>query len=209
MKDGDLREEKGKLILTPHAAETSPPELGALRRLIDNRLPRRDITDVLVEVDNWTGYSDAFTHLDGVQTRGRELLLNLYGCLLAQACNLGFKPLENAAALPYTKLLWCNRWYVREETLAEATATLVTFMQALPHSSVWGSGLLSSSDGQRFAAKGDVRKARALPRYFGYGKGVTFYTWALDLFAQYGSKAIPSTVRDATFVFRRAARQSG
>ena len=200
VKEGDLREEGGKLILTPHAAEVSSGELDALRRLIDSRLPQRDITDVLIEVDNWTGYSDAFTHLDGVQTRGRGLLLNLYGCLLAQACNLGFKPLANAAALPYNKLLWCNRWYVREETLAEATATLVNFMQKLPYGGVWGNGLLSSSDGQRFAAKGDIRKARALPRYYGYGKGVTFYTWALDLFAQYGSKAIPSTVRDATFV---------
>jgi TnpA family transposase len=133
-------------------------------------------------------------------SRGRDLLLNLYGCLLAQACNLGFKPLADAAALPYNKLLSCNRWYVRDETLAEATTTLVTFMQSLPYSGVWGSGLLSSSDGQRFAAKGNIRKARALPRYYGYGKGVTFYTWTLDLFAQYGSKAIPSTVRDATFV---------
>jgi hypothetical protein len=180
LKNGDLREEDGKLILTPHVAEASSPELDNLRRLIDSRLPKRDITDVLVEVDNWTGYSDAFIHLDGVQTRGRDLLLNLYGCLLAQACNLGFKPLADAAALPYNKLLWCNRWYVRDETLTEATATLVTFMQGLPYSGVWGSGLLSSSDGQRFAAKGDIRKARALPRYYGYGKGVTFYTWTLE-----------------------------
>ena len=199
-KGGDLREEDGRLVLSPHAAEASSAELDRLRGLIDSRMPKRDITGVLVDVDNWTRYTDVFTHLDDVQTRGRELRLNLYGCLLAQACNLGFRPMASASELPYRKLLWCDRWYVREETLAEATATLVSYMQNLPYSGVWGSGLLSSSDGQRFAAKGDLRKARALPRYFGYGRGVTFYTWALDLFAQYGSKAIPSTLRDATFV---------
>ena len=43
--------------------------------------------------------------------------------------------------------------------------------------------------------------ATALPRYFGYGKGVTFYTWTADQFSQYGTKVIPATVRDATYVF--------
>ena len=42
--------------------------------------------------------------------------------------------------------------------------------------------------------------ATALPRYFGYGKGVTFYTWTSDQFSQYGTKVIPATVRDATYV---------
>jgi TnpA family transposase len=42
--------------------------------------------------------------------------------------------------------------------------------------------------------------AAALPRYFGYGKGVTFYTWTADQFSQYGTKVIPATVRDATYV---------
>ena len=42
--------------------------------------------------------------------------------------------------------------------------------------------------------------ATALPRYFGYGKGVTFYTWTADQFSQYGTKVIPATVRDATYV---------
>ena len=45
-----------------------------------------------------------------------------------------------------------------------------------------------------------MRNASALPRYFGYGRGVTFYTWTSDQFSQYGTKVIPATVRDATYV---------
>jgi TnpA family transposase len=37
-------------------------------------------------------------------------------------------------------------------------------------------------------------------RYFGYGRGVTFYTWTSDQFSLYGGKAIATTVRDATYV---------
>jgi len=47
---------------------------------------------------------------------------------------------------------------------------------------------------------GRSTNATALPRYFGYGRGVTFYTWTSDQFSQYGSKVIPATVRDATYV---------
>ena len=42
--------------------------------------------------------------------------------------------------------------------------------------------------------------ATAIPRYFGYGRGLTFYTWTSDQFSQCGSKPIPSTIRNATYV---------
>ena len=48
--------------------------------------------------------------------------------------------------------------------------------------------------------QGKVRNARALPRDFGYGQGLTFYTWSSDQFSQYGTKVISSTIRDATYV---------
>ena len=155
---------------------------------------------MLIAVDNWTGFSETLYHLDGVATRGKSLLTQLYACVLAQACNLGFKQMATSAGLPYRALLWCNRWYLRDETLSEAVTTLVNYHYSLPLSSLWGGGVLSSSDGQRFPVSGETRKARAQPRYYGYGRGVTAYTWTSDQLSQFGSKAIPSTMRDATYV---------
>ena len=60
--------------------------------------------------------------------------------------------------------------------------------------------MLSSSDGQRFPVSGKIRNAQAIPRYYGYGKGYTLVTHSSDQYAQYGSKSIPSTIRDATYV---------
>jgi TnpA family transposase len=62
-----------------------------------------------------------------------------------------------------------------------------------------GGGTLSSSDGQRIPVAGKIRKATALPRYFRY-QGLTFYSWTSDQLSQYGTKVIPATVRDATYV---------
>ena len=75
-----------------------------------------------------------------------------------------------------------------------------TTSTAFPWLKPGAGGALSSSDGQRFPVRGRAENATALPRYFGLGKGLTFYTWTSDQYSQYGSKVISSTVRDATYI---------
>ena len=198
--DSDLREERGKLILSPIKADEKTLELKRLAQDITARLPRVEITDLLVEVDSWTNFSNTFEHLNLDQDKDHNSLLSLYSCLLAQACNLDFQQMAISTGLSYRSLCWFNNWYIRDETLRSANNILIDYHYDLPLSHLWGGGMLSSSDGQRFPAKGSLRQARSLPRYFGYGKGVTFYSWTSDQFSQYGSKPIPSTVRDATYV---------
>ena len=198
--DSDLREERGKLVLSPFKADEKTSELKRLAEEITARLPRVEITDLLVEVDSWTDFSNAFEHLNLAQDNDRNSLLSLYSCLLAQACNLDFQQMATSTGLSYRRLCWFNNWYIRDETLRSANNALIDYHYELPLSHLWGGGMLSSSDGQRFPAKGSLRQARSLPRYFGDGKGVTFYSWTSDQFSQYGSKPIPATVRDATYV---------
>lgn len=196
----ELRWDSTRMVLKPLQQAEVSESLTALNQHISQRLVPCDITDILIAVDNWTGFSHHFHHLDGVSSRDTTLLIQLYTCLLAQACNLGFKAMADATAIPYRKLLWCNRWYLRDETLNAAITTLVNYHHSLPLTKQWGSGVLSSSDGQRFPVRGKVRQARALPRYFGYGQGITSYTWTSDQFSQFGSKIIPVTMREVTYV---------
>ena len=198
--DSDVREEKGKLILSPIKANEKTLELKILTQEITARLPRIEVTDLLVEVDSWTDFSNAFEHLNLSPSHDQNSLLILYSCLLAQACNLDFQQMATSTGLLSRRLSWFNNWHIRDETLRLANNILVDYHYDLPLSHLWGGGILSSSDGQRFPAKGSLRQARSLPRYFGYGKGVTFYSWTSDQFSQYGSKPIPATVRDATYV---------
>lgn len=161
-----------------------------------------DITDVMVNVDAETGFSQAFEHLSNSKRPPQEALLSIYASILAQACNLGFAYMAKSVQLDYHALRDCYRWFISEENLKRATTILVNKHHDLPFSQQWGAGMLSSSDGQRFPMrkKAKTLKARYNPRYFGLHKGVTFYTWLSDQFSQYGSKAIPATVRDATYV---------
>jgi hypothetical protein len=193
--DSDLREERGKLILSPIKADEKTLELKRLAQDITTRLPRVEITDLLVEVDSWTNFSNAFEHLNLDQDKNHNSLLSLYSCLLAQACNLDFQQMAISTGLSYRSLCWFNNWYIRDETLRSANNTLIDYHYDLPLSHLWGGGILSSSDGQRFPAKGSLRQARSLPRYFGYGKGVTFYSWtsgAIRLVGNHGNQPVNS-----------------
>lgn len=192
--------ENEKLTFTPIEAEDLPKSCLTLRDLISQRLPRVDLTDLLIEVDGWTHFTDHLTHASGKQPRPKDLLTYLYASLLAPACNFGLSKMAEISSLTYDQLAWCSSWYIREETLFEAIGGLVNYQYHQKISHFFGGGTMSSSDGQRFPIKVKARNASSNPRYFGYGKGLTFYSWTSDQYSQYGSKVITSTIRDATYV---------
>ena len=195
-----IRIEDGELIVPMDDGEDLPESVQALDDQIRRRIPDVDLTDLLLEVDQWTGFSQYLTHAGGGQPRTDDLLLHQHAAIVGQGTNMGLLEMAHSAGLAYDRLAWASTWYLREETLKAAVTALVNFQYRQPLAQHWGGGTLSSSDGQRFPVQGKVRNARALPKYFGYGEGITFYTWSSDQFSQYGTKVISSTVRDATYV---------
>ena len=187
-------------MLSPASMEELPDEVVQLNDLVAERLPRVELAEVLIEVDSWTGFTQFFQHAGGARSRNPDLVRHVYAAILAQACNFGLTTMADLADLTYRQLAWTTDWYLREETLKAAFSALVDFQHQLPLAEAWGGGTLSSSDGQRFPVRGSAENATALPKYFGLGRGLTFYTWTSDQYSQYGSKVISSTVRDATYV---------
>ena len=195
-----VRIEKDKLVITPLSAESVSPSTKQLRQQIRERLPWIELTELLIEIDNLTGFSQALISAADSATRTPELQKHLYAAIIAQACNIGLERMARLANLSYLQLAWCNNWYLREFTLKAANNQIVNFQYHLTLSQIWGGGTLSSSDGQRFPVSVKNRMAVSLPRYFGYGQGVSFYSWTSDQFSQYGCKPTISTLRDSTYV---------
>lgn len=198
---GDLRLEDGRLVVPPFDAEPLPPSAEALADAVSARLPLVDLPDLVIEVDGWTGFSRHLTH-GGPTPRPPEgdALRDVYAVLLAHACNVPLSDMARSAGLGYDRLHRAATWHLREETLRAATDALVNAHHRHPLARLWGDGTLSSSDGQRFPVRGKARGATAVPRYFGYGRGLTFYTWTSNQSSQYGTKVVSTTVRDATYV---------
>ena len=196
---GEVRMEQGRVVVPPLEAEERPASVIRLEETVASRLPLIDLPDVLIEVDQWTGFSQDLRHLSGHEPRRADFLPTLYAALLSHGCNFGFARMAQMADISADRLAWCTAWHWREDTLQDATTTLVNFHHGLPLTQHWGGGTLSSSDGQRIPVAGKIRNATALPRYFRY-QGVTYYSWTSDQLSQYGTKVIPATVRDATYV---------
>lgn len=199
-KDSHVRIEDDAIMLSPLEAEHRPASAEALEDLITARLPQVELSELLIEVDAWTHFSDHFVHAASAETLRPTLLPHLYASILAHACNFGLEQMAHSTDISYQQLAWCTTWYLREETLEAAFTTLVNYHHKLPLSQAWGSGILSSSDGQRFPVSGKNRYARAFPPTLGYGQGLTFYSWTSDQLSQYGSKPVIITARDATYV---------
>jgi hypothetical protein len=152
-----------------------------------------------IEMDNRTGFLDCFTHAGGKQARTSELKRNLIAVLLAQSTNLGLTRMADACGISYDILAWTAEWYVREETLRAANLALIGYHQRLALTPVFGTGTLSSSDGQRFPTRGKSVTARALSRYFAH-EGLSTYTHVTDQHTTYGTKIIVATKREAHYV---------
>jgi len=75
-------------------------------------LPHIKITDLLLEVDRWTGFSRHFTHIKTGEPAKDQLLL--LTAILADGINLGI-----------SKLDWLASLHIRDEAYTKALAELV------------------------------------------------------------------------------------
>jgi TnpA family transposase len=173
-------DEKG-LRITP-LDDATPPAGKALRQRAYNLLPRVKITDLLLEVDQWTGFTRHFTHLkNDAEPSDRTLLLT---AILADAFNLGLEKMAEACpGTSFAKLSWLVAWHIRDETYQKGLAELINYQHKLPFAAYWGEGTTSSSDGQRYQAGGHGRAASYRNAKYGSEPGVLFYTHISD---QYG-----------------------
>ncbi|HYZ41806.1 MAG TPA: Tn3 family transposase, partial [Stellaceae bacterium] len=189
--DGDLK-------ISPVRAD-APEEAEAAKELVYSLLPRVKITDVLLEVDSWTGLSECFTHQrSGRAAEDRTALLS---AILADGINLGLTRMaETCRGVTLRQLAWVHDWHIREEGYAAALARLIEAHRALPTARLWGDGTTSSSDGQYFRAGSQGAAIGDINARHGNEPGVAFYTHISDQFGPFHTKVIAATASEAPHV---------
>ncbi len=190
------------LVVTGLDKLEEPPSLVRLRDEAAALLPRVDLPELLLEVHAWTGFASQFTHVSEGGARVEDLPISICAALLADACNVGLEPLvrRDVPALTRGRLAWVQQNYLRTETLTAANACLVDGHAALPLAQRWGGGEVASADGLRFVVPVRTLNAGPNPRYFGVGRGVTYYNYTSDQFTGFHAIVIPGTLRDSLFI---------
>jgi TnpA family transposase len=121
--------------------------------------------------------------------------------LVAEAANVGLEPIARpgVAALTQGRLSWGAQNYLRADTLIAANAHLVDCHSRLPLVQTWG-GEVASADGLRFTVPVRSINAGPNPRYFGVGRGVTYFNDTSDQFRGFAAIVIPGTLRDSLYI---------
>jgi TnpA family transposase len=165
-------------------------------------LPRVDLPELLLEVHGWTGCLDEFTHISGAGARIEDLSLSVAAVLVAEACNIGLRPVikPGVPALTRDRLGHVDLSYVRAETIAAANARLIEAQAGIGLAASWGGGLVASVDGLRFVVPVATINAGPNPRYFGVRRGVTWLNAVNDQYAGLGAVVVPGTVRDSLYI---------
>lgn len=188
----------GALKLTPQVTGV-PPHAQAFVDKVSRLLPQIKITELLVDVDEWTAFSNHFVHLKTEQpAKDRTLLL---AALLADGINLGLsKMAASSPGMTFGRLSWLQAWHIRDETYTNALATLVNAQLQNPFAQHWGDGSTSSSDGQRFRTGNRGEKSGQVNPRYGSSPGRQFYTHISDQYSPFSSKVINVGIRDSTYV---------
>ena len=171
----------------------------ALSRRLYALVPRIRITDLLAEVNGWTGFAERFTNFRTGEADAE--LPALMGAILADATNLGLDRMaENSRGLTIHQLNLVINRHVRPETYAAALAAVVDAQHAQPFAAVWGPGSTSSSDGQFFPAGGRSEAASDYNARQGSEPGSVFHGFISDRFASHYLRVIAAAASEAPYV---------
>ena len=168
----------------------TPEEAEALAERLYGMVPSVRVTDLLAEVDRWTGFSAAFAHLHtGLPADDPRVVLT---AVLADATNLGLTRMADACAVAsYRRLAWTAGWHLREETYRQALAVVVDAQQAQPLAAHFGGADVSSSDGQHFPTGGPGEAVGAVNARYGRDATTLLYTHVSARHAPFHTVAIP------------------
>nr|AKN36358.1 Mobile element protein [Vibrio tasmaniensis] len=176
--------------------------LKTLNRRVKQLIPPVDLTELLLEVDAWTGFTQEFTHVRESEARAQGLHISVCAVLMAEACNIGLEPLikSNVPTLTRHRLSWVKQNYFRAETLTNANTRLVNFHIKQPLTNAWGDGNVASADGMRLISSAKTVNAGPNRKFFGAGRGITWYNFISDKYSGFHGIVVTGTLRDSLYV---------
>lgn len=157
------------------------------------------ITNLLVEVDTWTGFTHHFISLKtGRISTDKQLLLVV---ILADGINPGLtKMADFCTGVSYAQLDHHQAAYIRDETYSATLAGLVDTQHTQSFASHWGDGATSSSDEQRFRASSKAESTGHVNLKYGEEPGRLVCTHVSDQNSPSHSALVNAGDRDTTYI---------
>lgn len=175
--------------------------LMSLRIKVSKLLPRIGLPELLMEVNQLTGFASEFTHISESESQMKGLETSICAVLMAEACNIGQEPVITNAdpSLTRDRLSWVQQNYFYAENISRSNARLVDYHTDLPLAKTMGSGDIISGDGIRFACAVQSINSGPNKKYF-KKRGLTYYNLTSNQSTGLNGLCVPGTLKDSLYV---------
>ncbi|MCH2232455.1 MAG: Tn3 family transposase [Crocosphaera sp.] len=192
--------DKGEPTLKKLLARPIPESLKNLEAIISERIPNRNLIDILQNVDYWTNFTRHFGPLSGSDPKLKNPTERYLLTIFTYGCNLGasqaarhMRGIVNAKSLSNI-----NSRHISIEQLNRGLTDIINRYNVLDLPQFWGQGDSAAADGTKY----DVQEQNLLSeyhiRYGGYG-GIAYHHVA-DKYIALFSHFIPCGTWEAVYI---------
>lgn len=193
-------DESGQPVLKRSTPREPKASARALETALLQRLPERNVIDVLCNVAHWTNWNRHFGPLSGsdpkIENPGERYILTTF----TYGCNLGPAQASRhlrGAVTPHM-LSFINRRHTNANKLNAALKDIINHYHDFQLPKVWGEGKSAAADGTKFDMFEQNLLAEYHIRYGGYG-GIAYHHVA-DNYVALFSHFIPCGVWEAVYI---------
>ncbi|MDR3569863.1 MAG: transposase [Syntrophobacteraceae bacterium] len=191
--------ENGEPHLNRLKAKPQPDRYAAITEMISDRMPQRNILDVLVDTQKLLNWDRVFGPVSGLQAKIEDPASAYVVTSFCYGCNLG--PTQTARSLPVMdrkQIAWINQRHITEENLQKAIEIVVNAYSKFVLPAYWGDTSSVSADGTKWDLYENNLLSEYYVRYGGYG-GVGYYHVSDNYIALF-SRFIPCGVYEAVHI---------
>lgn len=174
----------GQLVISHNGEPTlkrirkkpTPPGATALKRTIKERMPERNLLDVLTFAEQWVNYTRHFAPLSGSDPKIANPLARYLMTVFTYGCNLGPYQAARHSRGQFTPrtLAFVNRQHIITDKLEAAIRDVVNFYARFDLPRYWGLGKTAAADGTLFNTYLNNVMAERHIRYGKYG-GIAYH----------------------------------
>ena len=192
--------EEGEPVLKRLKKKADNPSLKALESLIEERMPERNLIDILKNVDYWTNFTRHFGPLSGSEPKLERATERYLLTLFTYGCNLGpYQAARHMRGLATAhELSFVNRRHINLSKLNSALVDILNRYHVLELPTFWGKGTSAAADGTKYDLYEQNLLSEYHIRYGGYG-GIAYHHVA-DSYVALFSHFIPCGTWEAVYI---------
>ena len=192
--------EQGEPVLKRPSTNRESASLKNLEALISERMPERNLIDILTDVDYWTNFTRHFGPMSGSDSKLERSTERYLLTTFTYGCNLGATQAARhmRGVVTSRMLTFVNQRHISLKGLNVALVDIINRYNVMPLTKFWGDCTTAAADGTKYDLYEQNLLSEYHIRYGGYG-GIAYHHVA-DSYIALFSHFIPCGTWEAVYI---------